>query len=81
MMVKVKLKNSDLGNLFKPYRSVEWSPIAMLPIKIRNTDAASGVIVYSSEKESLKMEESGKRFNKFSILTEGKISSMVQFAR
>ena len=31
-----------------------------MPIKIRNTDAASGVIVYSSEKESLKMEESGK---------------------
>ena len=57
----MKLKNSDLGNLFKPYRSVEWSPIAMLPIKIRNTDAASGVIVYSSEKESLKMEESGKK--------------------
>ena len=79
----MKLKNSDLGNLFKPYRSVEWSPIAMLPIKIRNTDAASGVIVYSSEKRVFK---NGRKWKKdlmeiFYFDLEGKISSMVQFAR
>ena len=79
----MKLKNSDLGNLFKPYRSVDWSPIAMLPIKIRNTDAASGVIVYSSEKRVFK---NGRRWEKdlmeiFYFDLEGKISSMVQFAR
>ena len=79
----MKLKNSDLGNLFKHYRSVEWSPIAMLPIKIRNTDAASGVIVYSSEKRVFK---NGRKWKKdlmeiFYFDLEGKISSMVQFAR
>ena len=79
----MKLKKSDLGNLFKPYKSVDWSPIAMLPIKIRNTDAASGVIVYSSEKRVFK---NGRKWKKdlmeiFYFDLEGKISSMVQFAR
>ena len=80
---KLKLKNSDLTNLLKPYRSVDWSPIAMIPIKIRNTDAASGVIVYSSEKRVFK---NGRKWEKdlmeiFYFDLEGKISSMVQFAR
>ena len=80
---KMKLKNSDLSNLLKPYRSVDWSPIAMIPIKIRNTDAASGVIVYSSEKRVFK---NGRKWEKdlmeiFYFDLEGKISSMVQFAR
>ena len=57
----MKLKKSDLGNLFKPYKSVDWSPIAMVPIKIRNTDAASGVIVYSSEKRVFKNGRKWKR--------------------
>ncbi len=79
----LKLKKSDLGNLFKPYKSVDWSPIAMLPIKIRNTDAASGVIIYSSEKRVFK---NGRKWKKdlmeiFYFDLEGKISSMVQFAR
>ena len=79
----MKLKKSDLGNLFKPYKSVDWSPIAMVPIKIRNTDAASGVIVYSSEKRVFK---NGRKWKKdlmeiFYFDLEGKISSMVQFAR
>ena len=79
----MKLKNSDLGNLFKPYRSVDWSPIAIVPIKIRNTDAASGVMVYSSEKRVFK---NGRKWKKdlmeiFYFDLEGKISSMVQFAR
>ena len=79
----MKLKKSDLGNLFKPYRSVDWSPIAIVPIKIRNTDAASGVMVYSSEKRVFK---NGRKWEKdlmeiFYFDLEGKISSMVQFAR
>ena len=79
----MKLKNSTLGNLFKPYRSVEWSPIAIVPIKIRNTDAASGAMVYSSEKRVFK---NGRKWEKdlmeiFYFDLEGKISSMVQFAR
>ena len=79
----MKLKNSELGNLFKPYRSVDWSPIAIVPIKIRNTDAASGVMVYSSEKRIFK---NGRKWEKdlmeiFYFDLEGKISSMVQFAR
>ena len=79
----MKLKNADLGNLFKPYRSLDWSPIAIVPIKIRNTDAASGVIVYSSEKRVFK---NGRKWEKdlmeiFYFDLEGKISSMVQFAR
>ena len=79
----MKLKNSTLGNLFKPYRTVEWSPIAIVPIKIRNTDAASGAMVYSSDKRVFK---NGRKWEKdlmeiFYFDLEGKISSMVQFAR
>ena len=79
----MSLKNGDLGSLFKPYRSVNWSPISIVPIKIRNTDAASGVIVYSSEKRVFKNGRVWKKdlMEIFYFDLEGKISSMVQFAR
>ena len=79
----MNLKNGDLGNLFKPYRSVNWSPISIVPIKIRNTDAASGVIVYSTEKRIFKNGRAWKKdlMEIFYFNLEGKISSMVQFAR
>ena len=55
----------------------------VLQIKIRNTDAASGVLVYSSEKRVFK---NGRKWKKdlmeiFYFDLEGKISSMVEFAR
>ncbi len=76
-------KKGEIKNLFKQYKSVEWKPISIVPLKIYNTDAASGVFVYSTEKRVLK---NGKKWNKdlmelYYFDLDMKISSMVQFAR
>ena len=78
-----KLSNKDLGAMFNNYRSVKWTPYSIVPIKIANTDAASGVIMFSSERRVLK---SGKIWEKelmetFYFDLDGKISSLTQFAR
>ena len=40
---KATYKKSDLENFFSPFKSVDWKINAIIPIKIANTDAASGV--------------------------------------
>ena len=79
----IKIGNKDLGAMFSDFRSVKWTPYSIVPIKIANTDAASGVMVFSNERRVLK---SGKIWEKelmemiyFDL--DGKISSLNQFAK
>ena len=80
---KMKYKKSELDNFFKPFKSVSWKLNAIIPIKIANTDAASGVIVRGTESRVFK---NGRTWNKelmevFYFNLEGKISSIEQFAK
>ena len=80
---KVKYKKSELDNFFKPFKSVNWKLNAIIPIKIANTDAASGVIVRGTESRVFK---NGRKWKKdlmeiYYFDLEGKISSMEQFAK
>lgn len=79
----MELKKSDLPNLFDEYKSVEWVPYAIVPLKIYNTDAASGVQVMSKEKRVFKNGKVWEKelFEIFYFNLDGKISSMTQFAR
>ena len=72
-----------MAGLFKDYKSVNWVPYAIVPLKIYNTDAASGVMMFSNERRVLK---SGRIWEKelmetFYFDLDGKISSVTQFAR
>ena len=76
-------KKSDLTQAFKPYKSIDWKLLSIVPLKISNTDAASGAMVLSNETRVFK---NGKIWKKelmeliyFDL--EGKISGMLQFAR
>ena len=80
---KMTLKNDDMKSVFAPYASVNWTIYSIIPIKIANTDASSGVIVYSHEKRTFK---NGKKWEKdlmeiFYFDLEGKITGMEQFAK
>jgi len=68
---------------FKDYKSVSWKPYSIVPLKINNTDPASGVIVTSREKRVMK---NGKVWERelvefFYFNLDGKINSMTQFSR
>jgi len=80
---RLELKKSDLPNLFDEYTSVEWVPYAIVPLKIYNTDAASGVQVMSKEKRVFKNGKVWEKelFEIFYFDLDGKITSMTQFAR
>ena len=76
-------KKSELSQVFEPYKSIDWKLISIVPLKIFNTDAASGAMVLSTETRVFK---NGKKWKKdlmeliyFDL--EGKISGMLQFAR
>jgi hypothetical protein len=80
---KSTMKQDDFKNFFSPYKKVDWNVISIIPIKIRGTDAASGVIVYGTESRVM---QNGEKWNKdlmeivyFNL--EGKISSVEQFAK
>lgn len=78
-----KLKKEEMGDLFKDYRSVSWVPYAIVPLKIYNTDAASGVQVMSKETRVFKNGKVWEKelFEIFYFNLDGKITSMVQYAR
>jgi hypothetical protein len=78
-----KIKKEEMGGLFKDYKSVNWVPYAIVPLKISNTDAASGVQVMSKETRVFKNGKVWEKelFEIFYFDLEGKITSMTQFAR
>lgn len=80
---KMTLKNSEMKDFFAPFASVNWTLYSIIPIKIANTDASSGVIVYSHEKRNFK---NGTTWEKdlmeiFYFDLDGKITGMEQFAK
>ena len=79
----MKVKKEDMANLFTDYKSVNWVPYAIVPLKIYNTDAASGVQVMSRETRVFKNGKVWEKelFEIFYFDLDGKITSMTQFAR
>jgi hypothetical protein len=80
---KLKMKKSEMFSLFKDYKSVDWVPYSIVPLKIYDTDAASAVQVMSREKRVFKNGKVWEKelFEIFYLDLEGKITSMTQFAR
>ena len=79
----MKVKKVDMSGFFKDYRSVNRVPYAIVPLKINNTDAASGVQVMSKETRVFKNGKVWEKelFEIFYFNLEGKITSMTQYAR
>lgn len=81
--VKNTYKKNELNGFFSPYKALNWRAISIIPIKIRNTDASSGVIVHGTESRTYK---NGRKWEKdlmeiYYFDLEGKITSMDQFAK
>jgi hypothetical protein len=80
---RIEINKQDMSSLFKDYKSVAWIPYAIVPLKIYNTDAASGVQVMSKETRVFKNGKVWEKelFEIFYFDLDGKISSMTQYAR
>jgi len=80
---KVKLTKAMIPGIFAQYKSLDWKLGLILPFKLTNTDPASGILVYSTEKRVLK---DGTVWDKdlvelFGFNLAGKIDSITQFSR
>jgi hypothetical protein len=78
-----KMTKESLSSWFANYTSIDWKPIIILPFKIKDTDPASGIMVYSTEK---RVKKDGTVWEKnlmeiFSFNLEGKIDTVTQFSR
>ena len=85
--MKIKRKVVFTPNMwegyFKDYRSVNWKLYSIVPLKIYDTDPASGVVVTSREKRVMR---NGKVWERelvewFYFNLDGKIDNMTQFSR
>ena len=90
---KVKLHDFD-GNIitltrdmvpaiFAEYKSLDWQPLSMIPLKMTDTDPTSGIIVNAMEKRVLK---DGTVWDKelmetFLFNRKGEIKEIIQFSR
>ena len=80
---KVKMTKDMIPTMFAQYKSVDWKLGLILPFKLTNTDPASGIMVYSTEKRVMK---DGTVWDKdlvevFGFNLAGKIDSITQFSR
>jgi len=80
---KIKLTKEMIPAMFAQYQSVDWKLGLILPFKLTNTDPASGILVYSTEKRVMK---DGTVWDKdlvelFGFNLAGKIDSITQFSR
>ena len=78
-----KMTKESLSSWFANYTSMDWKPIIILPFKIKDTDPASGIMVYSTEK---RVKKDGTVWEKnlmelFSFNLDGKIDTITQFSR
>ena len=69
--------------MFAEYKSLDWKPGFILPFKVKDTDPASGIIVFSNEK---RVSKDGTVWDKnlvelFGFNLDGKIDSVTQFSR
>lgn len=70
-------------SVFDPYSSIQWTPYSIVPLKIYNTDPASGVTVIARETRNMK---DGTVWDKemveqFYFNVEGKITRVVQYEK
>ena len=75
--------SEGMKSVFDNLDSVTWTPFSMVPVKIYDTDPASGVTVYSTEK---RVSKDGTVWEKdlvelFFFDLDGKISGVEQFTR
>ena len=75
--------SEGMKSIFDSLDSVTWTPFSMVPVKIYDTDPASGVTVYSTEK---RVNKDGTVWEKdlvelFFFDLEGKISGVEQYVR
>ena len=80
---KTKFTKDMIPSMFAEYKSLEWKPGLIIPFKLTNTDPASGIMVYSTEKRVMK---DGTVWDKnlvelFGFDLNGKIDSVTQFSR
>lgn len=81
--VEMTITKDMWPQVFAPYSSVKWEPYSIVPLKIYDTDPASGAIVYSKETRTMK---DGTVWEKelmeiFYFDLDGKISGGTQFAK
>ena len=79
----INLTKDMVPAMFAEYKSLDWKPGMILPFKVKDTDPASGIIVFSTEKRVLK---DGTVWDKnlvelFGFNLDGKIDSVTQFSR
>ena len=80
---KIKFTKDMLPAMFAEFKSLDWKPGFILPFKVKDTDPASGIIVFSNEKRVLK---DGSIWEKnlvelFGFNLAGKLDSVKQFSR
>jgi hypothetical protein len=80
---KTKMTKDMIPAIFAQYKSLDWKLGLILPFKLTNTDPASGIMVYSTEKRVMK---DGTVWEKdlmevFGFNLAGKINSITQFSR
>ena len=78
-----ELKKEMLPGLFAEYKSLDWKPYMIVPLKIKDTDPVSGVMVYATEKRILKDGSLWERklVEYFRFNLAGKIDAVEQFSR
>lgn len=78
---KIEMTSKDWEAYFDSYKSLNWEVTAILPIRIKDTDPSSGVIVFSKE---TRVGKDGKVWKKelaelFYFNLDMKINSIVQY--
>lgn len=80
---KTKFTKDMIPSMFADYKTLEWKPSLIIPFKLKDTDPASGIMVYSTEK---RVRKDGTIWEKnlmelFGFNLDGKIDSITQFSR
>lgn len=72
-----------LPGMFAEFKSLDWQPLSMLPVKITDTDPSSGIIVNALEKRVLKDGTVWEKelLETFLFNRKGQISEITQFYR
>lgn len=90
---KVKLHDFDgnviiltkdmLPSMFAEYKSLNWQPLSMVPLKITDTDPTSGILVNATEKRVLKDGTIWEKelIESFLFNIKGEINEIIQFSR
>lgn len=90
---KVKLHDFDgnviiltkdmLPAMFAEYKSLNWQPLSMVPLKITDTDPTSGILVNATEKRVLKDGTIWEKelIESFLFNIKGEINEIIQFSR